>query len=138
MNMSFPLSQIYLFRITFVFTLMTILVLATLPNQTFDMGSMNDKLNHFAAFYICALLVDFSFPQRDFDLTKILFLLGYGLLIELIQLFLSYRSFSLLDLAVDTSGIFFYGLSLPLIKNLPMLKRRWAVDKPMVKRKLKS
>ncbi len=125
--MSLRPSEIYLFRITFMFMLMTILVLATLPSQTFVIAKMSDKLNHFAAFYMCALLVDFSFPQTSFDLRKILFLVGYGLLLELIQLFLSYRSFSLLDLSADASGTLFYGLSLPLIKRLPILKRRWGV-----------
>lgn len=125
MNMPLPLTQIYLFRILFVFVLMAILVLATFPSQSFGIGSMNDKLNHFAAFYVCALLVDFSFPKRNFGLRKSLFLLSYGLLIESVQLFISYRFFSPLDLLADAGGILFYSLSQPLIRHVPILKRRW-------------
>lgn len=128
MDMSLRANQVNVFRVTLIFVLMAILILAVLPNQSLGIDKLNDKLNHIMAFYTCALLVDFSFPETDFGSKKIIALLGYGLLIEFIQLFLGYRSFSLFDLAADITGLLCYGLSLPLIKQLPLLKRRWVID----------
>jgi VanZ family protein len=128
MDMSLRANQVNVFRIALVFVLMAILILAMLPNQSLGMDKLNDKLNHIVAFFTCALLVDFSFPETEFGFKKIIALLGYGLLIEIIQWFLVYRSSSLFDLAADAIGLLCYGLSLPLIKQLPIFKRRWVVD----------
>ncbi len=122
-----PFAHIYLFRSMFVATLVTVLVLGTLPmghSLIFNVN-INDKLGHFMAFYACALLIDFSFPYSRFGLKKALPLLGYGLLIEIIQLYLNYRYFSLYDLLADAAGLLAYGLSVPLIRHLPLLKGRW-------------
>ena len=89
--------------------------------------NMNDKVNHILAFYVLGFLADFSFPGKRFGLSKVLTILGYGLLIEVIQYFLPYRSFSLYDLAADTAGLAIYWLSLPALKHLPLLRRRWNI-----------
>jgi VanZ family protein len=86
---------------------------------------LNDKATHLAAFFILALLTDFSFPASRFTLLKITGLLLYGGLIETIQYHLPYRTFSLMDLAADGLGIAAYGLSVPLLRRLPILKNRW-------------
>lgn len=87
--------------------------------------SINDKVEHGIAFYALALLADFSFPQNGFGRAKMLSLLSYGLAIEIIQYFLPYRSFSLLDLGADAVGLVIYGVSLPMLKHMPLLKKRW-------------
>jgi VanZ family protein len=106
--------------------MITVLILSTLPVRHSIGFMINDKVAHFVAFYVCALLLDFSFPDSGFDLKKAVPLILYGLLIEIIQLYLSYRHFSLLDLLADAGGLMVYGLSLPIIKRLPFLKWRWA------------
>ena len=80
------------------------------------------------AFYVLALLVDFSFPQDKFGLSKILALLGFGLLIEVIQYFLPYRTFSLYDLAADGGGLTVYWFSLPTLRYVPLLRCRWNIE----------
>ncbi|MEN8133587.1 MAG: VanZ family protein [Pseudomonadota bacterium] len=119
------IAHVYFFRLMFAVTLVTVLVLGTLPMGHSLILNVNDKLGHFMAFYACALLIDFSFPYSRFGLKKVLPLLGYGLLIEIIQLYLSYRYFSLYDLLADAAGLLAYGLSIPLIRHLPLLKGRW-------------
>lgn len=118
--------QTNLFRVFFVTLLITVLILSTLPIRHSIGFAINDKVAHFAVFYMCALLLDFSFPESQFDWKKALPLLLYGLLIEVIQLHLSYRHFSLFDLFADAGGLLVYGFSLPFIKRLPFLKWRWA------------
>jgi hypothetical protein len=125
-DMALPNVQIYGFRLMLASMLVGVLVMATIrPMGHSLVFQLNDKFLHFAAFYTCALLVDFSFPDSKFGLKKILPLLGYGLLIEVVQLQLGYRFFSSFDLLADAAGIVAYGLSLPLIRHLPILKGRW-------------
>lgn len=87
--------------------------------------NINDKASHVLAFYVLAFLVDFSFPEDSFGISKVLFLISYGLLIEIIQYFIPYRMFSFYDLAADCVGLVVYKISLPLLKRFPLLECRW-------------
>jgi VanZ family protein len=69
-----------------------------------------DKWTHLGTFLILAFLVDASWPERAFDPAKWGPLLVYGLAIELIQMTISSRFFSLADLLADAAGIALYGL----------------------------
>jgi VanZ family protein len=74
-----------------------------------------DKLAHMATYLVLAFLVDTSWPERGFGLPKSVFLLGYGVLIELLQMQIPHRLFSLGDLAANLAGIVLYAF---LIKRL--------------------
>lgn len=71
-------------------------------------GPQMDKWAHLAAYVVLALLVDFSWPDRGFDLSKWAGLLGYGIAIELIQSQVPNRMLSIADLAANTAGIALY------------------------------
>lgn len=101
-----------------------ILALAVAPTEHAE-GTGSSLINHLLAFYVLSLLTDYAFPNSDFGLHKALPLLGFGMLIELIQLGLPHRHFSLLDVAVDAVGIGLYALSRPLLRKLPLLRLRW-------------
>jgi VanZ family protein len=120
-----PRRHIHLLRATLALLLVVILHLATAELETPPAMGLNDKATHLAAFFVLALLTDFSFPASRFTLWKITGLLLYGGLIETIQYHLPYRTFSLMDLAADGLGIAAYGLSVPLLRRLPILKNRW-------------
>ena len=102
-----------------------ILYLATTSRMIPVVEDIIDKAEHGIAFYALALFADFSFPQNGFGRAKALSLLSYGLSIEIIQYFLPYRSFSLIDLSADAVGLVIYGVSLPMLKRMPLLKKRW-------------
>jgi hypothetical protein len=85
-----------------------------------------DKLGHLLAFLLLAWLADFAFPRLSFGIEKILPLLGFGLLIELVQQQLPYRQFSWLDWMADGLGIAAYLLMVPLLQRLPLLSIRWS------------
>ena len=89
--------------------------------------SVNDKLGHVLAFAYLAFLLDFALPDSNFNLPKIIPLLGYGLIIEFVQYFLPYRTFSILDMLADGVGIMIYLLIIPLLKYVPFLKLRWLI-----------
>lgn len=100
-----------------------ILGLATTSYDVSAVSHSNDKINHIAAFFTLALLLDLSFPNyRALAIGKISALLAYGLLIECIQYFLPYRSFSALDLLADTSACLLYGLSSLLWSRVSWIK----------------
>jgi VanZ family protein len=76
-------------------------------------GTRFDKLNHILAFAVLAWLADMAYPGRQ-TLGRWTFLLGYGLMIEVVQGFLPYRDLSLLDFAANAAGILCYSIALRL------------------------
>jgi VanZ family protein len=116
-----------LVRVALVIALLVSTYMATAQAGTAVGASVNDKLAHLMTFFGLALLTDFAFPRWRFGWTKILPLLAYGLLIEIIQLFLPYRTFSLLDLTADAAGIVLYGITLLLMDCSPIVMWRRAM-----------
>ncbi len=123
MNMSKFIIIIY--RVLLVMAAIIIISLATTSREIPIVEDINDRVNHIFAFYVLALLLDFSFPASAFRATKVLSLLGYALAIESIQYFLSYRTFSLFDLGADAFALVVYRLSLPYLRLLPLFRKRW-------------
>lgn len=89
-----------------------------------------DKLQHLLAFYGLMLLADFSWPHSSLNMTKIMAILGYGAVLELIQHNLPYREFSWLDFVADGVGVMCYALTVPLLRRLPWLCHRWSQLSP--------
>jgi VanZ family protein len=126
--MDLPQTNIITFRLALLASLAVVMHLATTKINYPVIENMNDKVNHIFAFYVLGFLADFSFPRNKLGLSKVLPLLGFGLLIEVIQYFLPYRSFSLYDLAADAAGLAAYWASLPALKHFPLLRRRWNIE----------
>lgn len=108
-----------LFRPALAVALVVITVLALMPADSAPARELNDKVSHFLAFYALAFLTDYAFPAGNRLVVKLAPLLAYGLGIELVQRTLPSRMFSWLDLAADSAGLLFYGLSLLLVSRLP-------------------
>ncbi|MBN1221919.1 MAG: VanZ family protein [Candidatus Aminicenantes bacterium] len=69
---------------------------------------LSDKSLHFIGFGLLAWLLCYGYRQahkRFFYIRSGVVSVGYGLLIELIQIFLPYRMFSFGDLAADAAGV---------------------------------
>ena len=75
-----------------------------------------DKLLHFIAFFVLTLLFIFSYPQKSLK-KALLLTFCYGLFIEVYQLFLPWRTFSLLDLSFDVLGGLFVVLPLRIFRK---------------------
>jgi len=111
------------FRGALVVALLVITHLATTSIDYPLIASVWDTLEHGSAFLCLALLADYSFPDSPWGWRKWLPLLGYGLLIELIQYFLPQRTFSLFDIGADAIGLLAYMLISPLVRRLPLLSQ---------------
>jgi len=85
-----------------------------LPSTSFptwvDLGGDRDKVAHFVAYFITSLLFYLTFRSRfkKTDIYAILFAAGYGVLMELAQLFVPGRVCSLGDLMANFSGVLFF------------------------------
>lgn len=113
-------------RLLLVIAIVLISRLALLPSSSIVPAAVSDKVLHFVAFYLLSLLVDFAFPKVSFNAVKIMFLLGYGVAIELVQSFFPYRSCSFADIAADAAGIAVYLFSIPLLMRIPFIRERWS------------
>lgn len=118
-------TQLITFRLLLIAALAVITFLATTRQEYPVVKDISDKANHILAFYVLALLVDFSFPKGKLGFAKVSPLLGYGLLIEITQSFLPGRTASIIDLIADGVGIALYKLSLSLLTHVSAVGRRW-------------
>ena len=96
---------------------MGILILATTPLEYPVVSGINDKLNHIFAFFILALLADFSFTEKKFSFVIFIPLFFYGLTIETIQHLIPYRMFSLFDVAANAIGLLIYRICRPIFNK---------------------
>ena len=118
-------TTIIIFRIFLAVSLLLITFLATVELELPGITSVDDKFGHVLAFLYLAFLVDYSFPTSRFNLSKILPLLFYGIVIEVIQHFLPHRMFSLFDLLADGVGVVIYALLFQILRHVPLFKLRW-------------
>ncbi len=111
------------YKIVFFIALSGVLLLALLPNQGGVDTHLSDKANHFIAFFTLSLLLNRASTKLHVRIRNALLLLGFGILIELLQAFLPYRESSILDIVADMVGIvafqIFFGLYL-LYKKRPV------------------
>lgn len=102
-----------LFKISLLICTIAIAILAfgTLDENVGELSY--DKANHIIAFFVLAFLLDYSYPQNihpqiTFFKVKMVILLAYAIFIEVVQYFLPYRTFSVIDIAADLAGILIY------------------------------
>lgn len=112
-------------RILFPLALAVSLYEATSRSSELLPFGNGDKVLHLLAFFTLAILDDFAFPGRGFGFRKMLPLVFYGILIEIIQSFLPYRSCDIMDLLADCGGLALYVLLIPVLKRMPLLRERW-------------
>ncbi len=101
----------------------TVLLVIPVPAVVPDVIGL-DKLEHMLVFTVLAGLADYAFPARRYNFSKALPLLAYGIGMEFVQWALPYRSFSIMDMIADGSGLLFYRFLGSYIESLPSLRLR--------------
>ena len=96
----------FYFKTIFFITAFAVFYLALAPSDSvwFNFG-LGDKFNHFIAFLTLSLLLNRSSSSYAKRLRNVTALFLFGLLIEIVQAFVAYRSSSIYDLAADLLGI---------------------------------
>lgn len=69
--------------------------------------TINDKIAHGITFFILTLLISRGYPD-NYGLLMLLYIAAFGLLIEGVQYFIPWRSFSVADWFADIAGILVY------------------------------
>lgn len=102
----------FYFKSIFFITSFAILYLAFAPSGDiyldFDLG---DKFNHFVAFFTLSLLLNRSSSSYEKRLRNVIALTLFGAFIEVVQLFVQYRSATFGDLLADIAGIICFQIS---------------------------
>ena len=91
-------------RILFLFFLIVIEYLATTSISIKVIENSWDKANHFVAFFVLFITLSTGFPNIKL-IGRILLLMFFGIQIEIVQAFLPFREFSLLDIFADFVGV---------------------------------
>lgn len=95
-------------RIVLVISVTIIFCLSVIKTGPELPGGLSDKFYHAVAFLILSCLAGISFSGSNTSLYQSMVLLMYGILIEAVQYFLPYRSFSIADMVADGGGIAVY------------------------------
>ena len=95
--------QVLLWRVVLISCLAVIALLAWMPGNQVPLSTTSDKLNHLLAFAALGFLAWRAYPTQR--VPALFALVGFGVLIELVQWTLPTRSAELADLAADAIGL---------------------------------
>jgi len=108
-------------KILFFIASIAILILALLPNGGgIDTGW--DKANHFIAFFTLSFLLNRASSTIYARLRNMISLVGFGILIEVLQSFVKYRDSDFSDVIADSVGILTFQLLLSLYRLIRSFK----------------
>lgn len=82
-----------------------------------------DKVLHAMAFFILAFLLNRSSSSIERRIRNIISLLGFGILIEVLQSFTTYRTASLGDVLADLLGILLFQLVYSALKSIQQKRK---------------
>ena len=103
-----------------IILLISVTIITTLSIHEVNLGSspnFSDKALHFLCFTYLTLITWLSRILSK-DLHVYVIVLAYGILIEIVQRFLPYRSFEYLDIFADFVGIIAGLMIIKIFKNL--------------------
>ncbi|MGK0501183.1 MAG: VanZ family protein [Oceanicoccus sp.] len=95
-------------RCCLVVAFLAITLLALSPQDKVIIDAGWDKANHAVAFFVLLLLLDLSLPNSEIWRRKVLPLLIYGVLIEVLQSLTVGRYSSALDVLANAVGLLLY------------------------------
>jgi len=105
------------YKVLFFITAFVVFVLAIVPNDQIELGIDNaDKVKHFTAFFVLSLLLNRASSTIAHRLRNMGALIGFGIFIEVIQLFFPARESSIEDIIADSVGVFVFQLLLSVFR----------------------
>ncbi|PIP80129.1 MAG: hypothetical protein COW84_06935 [Gammaproteobacteria bacterium CG22_combo_CG10-13_8_21_14_all_40_8] len=123
------LIEKFLFRILLSVVLISISTLALMTHPFISAPTIfTDKILHAFSFFVLAFLADYSHKPLQIKLPKSLWLLTFGISIEIFQYYFTQtRTAEILDVVADITGIASYWLLSSLLTSL-MFWRKASVD----------
>ena len=112
------------YKILFFITAFVVFVLAIVPNDQIKLDIDNaDKFKHFTAFFVLSFLLNRASSTIAHRLRNMGALLGFGIFIEIVQLFFPFRESSIEDIIADGVGILVFQLLLSLFRLFGLDKK---------------
>ncbi len=107
----------YSFRLILAISIVVISILSIQHLEVEPSVNLNDKLLHFSCFLYLTII---SWLSRIIykELRLYVIVLGYGILIEIVQIYIPYRSFEFLDIFADFTGILAGSFFINFFKDL--------------------
>jgi VanZ family protein len=107
----------YSFRFILAISIVVISILSIQHLEVEPSVNLNDKLLHFSCFLYLTII---SWLSRIIykELWLYVIVLGYGILIEIVQIYIPYRSFEFLDIFADFLGILAGSFFINFFKDL--------------------
>ncbi len=103
------------YKVLFYITAFAVFILAVIPNDTLNDYIENaDKWKHFTAFFTLSYLLNRASSTIAHRIRNMIALLIFGIFIELVQIYLIYRTSSIYDIYADMVGILLFQLLLSL------------------------
>ena len=124
--MSLSSKAVSVFRGMLIIAVCLVTYMAMTHRHLPVVDDLHGNLSHILAFYLLALLIDFTFPDKPSVIAKLALLLAYGFVIEVIQGLFTERTFSMIDVLADLIGVTLYLVSIPILKRLPWFRLRWS------------
>ncbi len=117
LSYNYDLHYLFFVRISLLslFCIISYIAFSTPDTATLNTGF--DKINHMLAFFVLAIFCQFSFPDKKFIYSTFIPLIIYAIFIEIVQYFLPFRTFSILDIIADLTAIIIYLLVSLFINN---------------------
>jgi len=117
--------KVGLIYIPLVLYWIVLFIATTLPGQDLPDLGFSDKIQHFGAFFVLAILLNLAliyqrksyFLFKNASISTIIITLSYGAIDEIHQLFISGRSADIRDWLADSSGVIIGILLLNVLKN---------------------
>jgi len=112
------------YKVLFFITAFVVFVLAIVPNDQIKLDIDNaDKFKHFTAFFVLSFLLNRASSTIAHRLRNMGALLGFGIFIEIVQLFFPFRESSIEDIIADGVGILVFQLLLSLFRLFGLDKK---------------
>jgi len=107
----------YSFRLILAISIVVISILSIQHLEVEPSVNLNDKLLHFSCFLYLTII---SWLSRIIykELWLYVIVLGYGILIEIVQIYIPYRSFEFLDIFADFLGVLAGNFLINFFKDL--------------------
>ena len=107
----------YSFRLILAISIVVISILSIQHLEVEPSVNLNDKLLHFSCFLYLTII---SWLSRIIykELWLYVIVLGYGILIEIVQIYIPYRSFEFLDIFANFTGILAGSFFINFFKDL--------------------
>ena len=104
-------------RLILVISVVFISILSVQKIEVQSSVNLSDKLIHFFCF-LYLIIISWLSRITSKELLLYVIVLAYGILIEIVQRFLPYRSFEYLDIFADSVGIIAGLIIIKIFKNL--------------------